>query len=141
LSYDVPRLSRNCTDWYQVLDLCGYRRRLIDYRDGIYDPATIIGHLLLGLKGQISELELHTIKTRLAAGLLNKAKRGELALTLPVGLSRDTLGRVVKRPDREVQDRIELVFATFLRVRSPAKVVRSFNDEKLFVGRQSSIDG
>ena len=59
-SYDVTRLARNCTDWYQVLDLCGYRRCLIGDRDGIYDPATINGRLLLGLKGQISELELHT---------------------------------------------------------------------------------
>ena len=135
-SYDVTRLSRNCTDWYQVLDLCGYRRCLIGDRDGIYDPATINGRLLLGLKGQISELELHTIKARLTAGLLNKARRGELALTLPVGLTRDALGRVVKRPDREVQDRIDLVFATFLRVRSLAKVVRSFNREELFVPRR-----
>ena len=105
-SYDVTRLSRNCTDWYPVLDPCGHRRGLIGDRDGIYDPATINGRLLLGLKGQISELELHTIKARLTAGLINKAQRGELALTLPVGLSRDALGRVVKRPDREVQDRL-----------------------------------
>jgi DNA invertase Pin-like site-specific DNA recombinase len=130
-SYDVTRLSRNCTDWYQVLDLCGYRRCLIGDRDGIYDPATINGRLLLGLKGQISELELHTIKARLTAGLLNKARRGELALALPVGLTRDALGRVVKRPDLEVQGRIDLLFATFLRVRSLAKVVRSFNNEGL----------
>jgi DNA invertase Pin-like site-specific DNA recombinase len=135
-SYDVTRLSRNCTDWYQVLDLCGYRRCLIGDRDGIYDPATINGRLLLGLKGQISELELHTIKARLTAGLINKAQRGELALTLPVGLDRDELGRVVKRPDREVQDRIDLVFATLLRVRSLAKVVRSFNDQNMFVPRR-----
>ena len=99
-SYDVTRLSRNCTDWYQVLDLCGYRRCLIGDRDGIYDPATINGRLLLGLKGQISELELHTIKGRLTAGLLNKAQRGELALTLPVGLTRDAAGarREAARP-------------------------------------------
>ncbi|GAC1382193.1 MAG: recombinase family protein [Acidimicrobiales bacterium] len=135
-SYDVTRLSRNCTDWYQVLDLCGYRRCLIGDRDGVYDPATINGRLLLGLKGQISELELHTIKARLTAGLLNKAQRGELALTLPVGLTRDALGRVVKRPDREVQDRIDLVFATFLRARSLAKVVRSFNSDELLVPRR-----
>ena len=135
-SYDVTRLSRNCTDWYQVLDLCGYRRCLIGDRDGIYDPASINGRLLLGLKGQISELELHTIKARLTAGLLNKARRGELALTLPVGLTRDPLGRVVKRPDLEVQGRIGLAFATFLRVRSLAKVVRSFNCEELFVPRR-----
>ncbi len=138
-SYDVTRLSRNCTDWYQVLDLCGYRRCLIGDRDGIYDPATINGRLLLGLKGQISELELHTIKARLTAGLLNKAQRGELALTLPVGLSRDALGCVVKRPDREVQDRIDLVFTTFLRVRSLAAVVRSFNTESMFVPRRDKF--
>src|SRR3954447_9268461 len=135
-SYDVTRLSRNCTDWYQVLDLCGFRGCLVGDRDGIYDPATINGRLLLGLKGQISELELHTIKARLTAGLLNKARRGELALTLPVGLTRDALGRVVKRPDLEVQGRIDLLFATFLRVRSLAKVVRSFNDVELFVPRR-----
>jgi DNA invertase Pin-like site-specific DNA recombinase len=135
-SYDVTRLSRNCTDWYQVLDLCGFRHCLIGDRDGIYDPGTINGRLLLGLKGQLSELELHTIKARLTAGLLNKAQRGELALTLPVGLARDPLGRVVKRPDREVQDRIGLVFATFLRVRSLAKVVRSFNDQNVLVPRR-----
>jgi DNA invertase Pin-like site-specific DNA recombinase len=138
-SYDVTRLSRNCTDWYQVLDLCGYRRCLIGDRDGIYDPATINGRLLLGLKGQISELELHTIKARLTAGLLNKARRGELALPLPVGLTRDALGRVVKRPDREAQDRIELVFATFLRVRTLSGVVKSFQNEELLVPRRDAF--
>src|SRR6516165_851291 len=137
LSIEVTRLSRNCSDWYPLLDICGYRNCLIGDRDGIYDPSTINGRLLLGLKGQISELELHTIRGRLTAGILNKAERGELALTLPVGLTRDTLGRVVKRPDREVQDRIDLVFATFLRVRSLAKVVRSFNDQNLLVPRRN----
>src|SRR3954471_16466056 len=138
-SYDVTRMARNCTTWYQVLDLCGFRRCLIGDRDGIYDPATINGRLLLGVKGQLAELELHTIKGRLTAGLLNKAQRGELALTLPVGLARDPLGRVVKRPDREVQDRIGLVFATFLRVRSLAKVVRSFNEQDLLVPRRDAF--
>jgi DNA invertase Pin-like site-specific DNA recombinase len=138
-SYDVTRLSRNCTDWYQLLDLCGYRHCLIGDRDGIYDPATPNGRLLLGLKGQISELELHTIKARLTAGLLSKAQRGELALGLPVGLVRDSLGRVVKRPDLEVQGRIDLVFATFLRVRSLSRVVWSFNDQDLLVPRRDAF--
>ncbi len=61
-AYDVTRLARNCTDWYQLLDLCGFRRCLVGDQDGIYDPATINGRLILGLKGLISELELHTIK-------------------------------------------------------------------------------
>src|SRR4029079_7874657 len=94
-SYDVTRLSRNCTEWYQVRDLCGCCRCLIGDRDGIYDPASINGRLLLGLKGQISELELHTIKARLHAGLINKARRGDLVMSLPVGLMRDAAGRVV----------------------------------------------
>ena len=110
-STEVTRLSRNCSDWYPLLDICGYRNCLIADRDGIHDPSTIDGRLLLGLKGQISELELHTIRGRLTAGLLNKARRGELALTLPVGLIRDPLERVVKHPDVEVQGRIALIFA------------------------------
>jgi DNA invertase Pin-like site-specific DNA recombinase len=138
-SYDVTRMARNCTDWYQVLDLCGYRRCLVGDRDGIYDPSSINGRLLLGLKGQIAELELHTIKRRLTDGLLNKAQRGELALTLPVGLVRDSLGRVIKRPDREVQDRIDLVFTTFLRARSLAGVVRAFNNQNMFVPRRDAF--
>src|SRR3954449_4114660 len=117
-SYDVTRLSRNCSDWYQLLDLCGFRHCLIGDHDSIYDPSSINGRLLLGLKGQISELELHTIKARLHAGLINKARRGDLAMSLPVGLMRDTAGRVVVHPDQEVRDRIAFVFATFLRVRS-----------------------
>ena len=135
-SYDVTRLSRNCSNWYQLLDLCGFRRCLIGDRDGIYDPSSINGRLLLGLKGQISELELHTIKARLTAGLVNKASRGELALILPIGLIRDELGRVVKHPDREVQSRIELVFASFLRLRSLAKVMRHLAAEKLPLPRR-----
>jgi len=93
--------------------------------------------LLLGLKGQISELELHTIRTRLRAGLLNKAERGELALRLPVGLVRDDLGIVHKNPNQEVQDRITLVFETFLRVRAAIQVVCTFNAQALLIPRQN----
>jgi DNA invertase Pin-like site-specific DNA recombinase len=138
-SYDVTRLSRNCTEWYQLLDLCGYRHCLIGDRDGIYDPATPNGRLLLGLKGQISELELHTLRGRLIDGVLKKAQRGELALTLPTGLIRDPLGRVAKHPDREVQGRIDLIFATFLRLRSIAKVVRYFKEQGLLIPRRDSF--
>src|ERR671927_1690575 len=125
LSYEVTRLSRNCSDWYPLLDLCGFKDCLIGDRDGVYDPGSANGRLLLGLKGTISEMELHTIRARLTAGLLNKAERGELGLVLPVGLVRDASGIVVKDPDREVRARLELIFATFLRVRSAAKVLRS----------------
>src|SRR5262249_33681847 len=112
-AYDVTRLARNWSDWCHLLDSCGSRCCLGGDQDGLYDPATPNGRLILGLKGLISELELHTLKARLTAGLLNKARRGELALTLPVGLVRDSLGRVFKHPDQEVQSRLELVFLTF----------------------------
>jgi len=138
-AYDVTRLARNCTDWYQLLDLCGYRHCLVGDQDGVYDPATTNGRLILGLKGLISELELHTIRARLTAGILSKAQRGELALQLPVGLVRDPLERVLKHPDQEVQGRIDLVFATFLRVGSVSQVVRRFNDEKLLIPRKDGF--
>jgi DNA invertase Pin-like site-specific DNA recombinase len=141
LSSEVTRLSRNCTDWYPLLDLCGYRQCLIGDRDGVYDPGSANGRLLLGLKGTISEMELHTIRARLTAGLLCKAERGELGLVLPVGLVRDASGIVVKDPDREVQARLELVFATFLRVRSAAKVLRSLNESGLALPRRGRLGG
>jgi DNA invertase Pin-like site-specific DNA recombinase len=135
-SYDVTRLSRNCSDWYQLLDLCGFRRCLIGDRDGIYDPSSINGRLLLGLKGQISELELHTIKARLHAGLINKARRGELVMSLPVGLVRDLAGRVVLHPSPEVRERIAFVFAAFVRVRSVRGVVRELAGNRLLLPRR-----
>src|ERR687898_169184 len=126
LSSEVTRLTRICSDWYPLLDLCGYRDCLIADRDGVYDPGSANGRLLLGLKGTISEVELHTMRGRLTAGLLNKAERGELALALPAGLTRDAGGGVIKDPDREVQDRIALVFTSFLEQGSVGKVMRSF---------------
>jgi DNA invertase Pin-like site-specific DNA recombinase len=138
-AYDVTRLARNCTDWYQLLDLCGYRRCLVGDQDGVYEPALPNGRLILGLKGLISELELHTIRRRMTDGLLHKAQRGELALTLPTGLVRDQLGRVLKHPDQEVQGRLELVFTTFLHVKSATQVVRFFKDHDLLVPRRDFL--
>lgn len=136
LSSEVTRLSRNCSDWYPLLDICGYRDCLIADRDGVYDPASTNGRLLLGLKGQLSEFELHTIRSRLTAGLLNKAQRGELALALPMGLVRQEDGRVLKDPNQEIQDRIQLVFDTFLRVKSANRVLRFFNQEHFTLPQQ-----
>jgi DNA invertase Pin-like site-specific DNA recombinase len=128
LSIDVTRLARNCSDWYPLLDICGLRSCLIADRDGVYDPGSPNGRLLLGLKGTISELELHTIRSRLTTGLLAKAERGELALSLPIGLTRDPSGVVVKDPNLAVQERLELVFQTFLKFRTVAKVMRVLNE-------------
>ena len=137
LSYEVTRLCRNCTDWYPLLDICGFKNCLIADNDGIYDPGTPNGRLLLGLKGQLSELELHTIRSRLTAGLLNKAKRGELALHLPIGLMRSYHGVVCKTPHQEVQQRLEMIFSSFLRLKSASKVVRHFNTQELTIPRQN----
>jgi DNA invertase Pin-like site-specific DNA recombinase len=125
LSYDVDRLSRNCSDWFPLLDVCAYRNCLIADQDSIYDPASPNGRLLLGIKGQLSEMELHTIRARLTAGILNKALRGELALKLPAGLIRDESKKVVKDPNEEVQQRIQLVLSSFLRLTSASKVWNS----------------
>ena len=135
-SYEVTRLARNCTDWYPLLDVCGFRHCLIADCDGVYDPGTVNGRLLLGLKGQISELELHTLRNRLHAALVQKAQRGELAQSLPAGLLRDEAGVVRKDPHQEVQSRIALVFASFQEQRSLTKVVRFLRQQKLRIPRK-----
>lgn len=139
LSSEVTRLSRNCSDWYPLLDVCGYKYCLIADRDGIYDPGSPNGRLLLGLKGQLSEMELHTIRARMTSGLLNKARRGELALRLPVGLERNDQGQVLKDPNLEVQDRIELIFSSFLRLKSACQVLRFLNHKTLLIPRRDDF--
>src|SRR5262249_9276278 len=126
LSYEVTRLARNCTDWYPLLDVCGFRRCLIADCDGVYDPGTVNGRLLLGLKGQISELELHTLRNRLHAALVQKAERGELAQTLPAGLVRDEAGGVRQDPPPGRASPIAPGFCRFLEhpAPSPAGLVR-----------------
>lgn len=136
LAYDATRLSRNCSDWYPLLDLCGYKGCLIADVDGLYDPSTANGRLLLGLKGTLSEWELHTIRARMTAGLLNKAARGDLALTLPTGLERDAQGQVRKDANMEVQARLMLVFTTVLQRRSASKVLEFFNAHGLRLPRR-----
>jgi len=137
LSYNVDRLSRNCSDWFPLLDICAYRNCLIADQDSIYDSSSANGRLLLGIKGQLSEMELHTIRARLTAGILNKARRGELALKLPSGLIRDERKKVVKDPNEEVQRRTELIFSSFLSLRSATKVLRFFNKQQLYIPRQN----
>src|SRR3954452_20068975 len=136
LSTEVTRLARNCSDWYPPLDVCGHRQCLIADRDGVDDAGSANGRLLLGLKGTISELELHTLRGRLTAGLLAKAARGELALQLPTGLVRDASCVVPKDPGREIQARIALVFATFLEVRTAMAVVRALQARGLTLPRR-----
>jgi DNA invertase Pin-like site-specific DNA recombinase len=135
VSIEVTRLARNCSDWYPLLDICGHHGCLIADRDAVYDPGLPDGRLLLGLKGTISEVELHTIRGRLTAGLLSKARRGELALPLPAGLVRDASGVVTKDPNREVRDRVALVFDSFLRLRTAMGVTRALDARGLMLPR------
>ena len=141
LSYESARLSRNCSDWYPLLDVCAVKGCLIGDRDGVYESWTANGRLLLGMKGIISEIEMHTIRGRLLAGLQNKARRGELALLLPAGLERRADGVVVKAPDVQVQQAIELVFRTFQEVRSANQVVRHFQQHGLRLPRRHGGEG
>ena len=121
---EVSRLSRNCADWHRLLELCALFDTLIADADGIYNPRDFNDRLLLGLKGTLSEAELHSIRLRLDAGRLSKAGRGELVQHLPTGLVRDADGVARLDPDQSVQDRIRLVFAKFRELGSARKVLR-----------------
>ncbi len=110
---EVSRLSRNCADWHRLLELCGLFDTLIADAEGIYNPRDFNDRLLLGLKGTLSEAELHSIRMRMDAGRLSKAGRGELVQQLPTGYVRDAAGVVGFDPDQSVQDRIRLVFKKF----------------------------
>src|ERR1700738_1107824 len=113
LGLEVSRLARNSTDWHRLLELCALADTLILDEDGLYDPAHFNDRLLLGLKGTMSEAELHVLKARLRGGILNKARRGELQCPLPVGLVYNAEGRPILDPDKQVQDSIRFLFDAF----------------------------
>ena len=103
LGLEVSRLARNNADWHRLLEICALSGTLICDEDGLYDPGDFNDRLLLGLKGTMSEAELHFIRARLRGGQLSKARRGELQMALPVGLVYDPAGKVVLDPDTGVQ--------------------------------------
>jgi excisionase family DNA binding protein len=123
LALEVSRLARSSADWHQLLDLCALTGTLIADQDGIYSPQDFNDRLLLGLKGTMSEAELHLIRARLDGGLRNKAERGELALALPVGLDRGEDGRIALSPDEQVRHAIGRVFSLWRRLGSARQVV------------------
>ena len=128
LSLEVSRLARNSSDWHRLLEICAVTDTLILDEDGVYDPAHFNDRLLLGLKGTMSEAELHVIRSRLQGGLLNKARRGELMIRQPIGFVYDEQGRIVVDPDKQIQESIRYVFATFQRVGTVVKTVRVFRE-------------
>jgi DNA invertase Pin-like site-specific DNA recombinase len=131
LGLEVSRLARNCTDWHRLLEICALTNTLILDEDGIYDPAYFNDRMLLGLKGTMSEAELHLIRARLCGGILNKARRGELRLRLPVGLVHDTEGHVVLDPDKQIQQSVRLVFDTFSRTGAAYATIKYFRAQGL----------
>jgi DNA invertase Pin-like site-specific DNA recombinase len=135
LGLEVSRLARSSTDWHRLLEICAMTDTLILDEDGIYDPAHFNDRLLLGLKGTMSEAELHIMRARLRSGLLNKARRAELVCHLPVGLAYDADGRVVLDPDKQVQQAVRLLFETFLRTGVARQVVKYFREQRLLFPR------
>ena len=131
LGLEVSRLARNNADWHRLLEICGLSDTLICDEDGLYNPADFNDRLLLGLKGTMSEAELHFIRARLRGGQLSKARRGELPMPLPVGLVYDPAGKVVIDPDTGVQHAIRHLFSTFARTGSARATVQMFKDEGL----------
>jgi DNA invertase Pin-like site-specific DNA recombinase len=123
LSLEISRLARNSADWHRLLELCAVTDTLILDEDGLYDPNQFNDRLLLGLRGTMSEAELHFLRARLYGGKLNKARRGELRTMLPAGLIYDPEGHVQLDPDRQVQQAIQKVFELFQRLRSAWQVV------------------
>jgi DNA invertase Pin-like site-specific DNA recombinase len=131
LGLECSRLARNSADWHQLLELCAMTGALICDEDGLYDPRDFNDRLLLGMKGQMSEAELHFIKARLRGGVLSKARRGELITPLPVGLIHDPTGHVVLDPDTAVQQAVRHLFDTFAATGSAFGCVKAFNDAGL----------
>jgi DNA invertase Pin-like site-specific DNA recombinase len=138
LGLECSRLARNNADWHRLLELCSLSSTLICDEDGLYDPGSINDRLLLGLKGTISEAELHFIRARLQGGLLAKAARGELRVRLPVGLVYDQLGNVTLDPDAQVREAVAYLFKCFEQTGSAHAVVKRFAAEGLkFPGRHA----
>jgi len=136
--YEVSRLARNNYDWYHLLDLAAMFGTLIADCDGIYDPRLYNDRLLLGLKGTMSEAELHMLRQRLDAGRMNQVKRGAYRQRLPTGYLRLPDGTVVKDPDEQVRHVIELVFAKFSELGSANKVLRYLRRNEILLPRRQS---
>ena len=131
MGLEVSRLARNCADWHRLLEICALTHTLILDEDGLYDPGHFNDRLLLGLKGTMSEAELHILKARLVGGVLNKAQRAELKVPLPVGLVYDEDQRVVLEPDQQVRQSLRVFFQTFDRSGSAWATVQAFRRQGL----------
>jgi DNA invertase Pin-like site-specific DNA recombinase len=131
MGLEVSRLARNSSDWHRLLEICAFSRTLILDEEGVYDPTHFNDRLLLGLKGTMSEAELHVIRARLFGGMLNKAKRGELRFRPPVGYIYDAYGKLIKDPDKRIQSAVLLLFETFRRTGTVGATASEFAKKEL----------
>ncbi len=136
MGLEVSRLARNCSDWHRLLEISALSNTLILDEDGLYDPSDFNDRLLLGLKGTMSEAELHMILARCRGGILNKARRGEFRSRLPIGLVYGENGSVKLDPDKQVQETVRFFFETFRRTGSVLGVVRTFRTQELLFPRR-----
>lgn len=134
LGVEMSRLARSCADWHRLLELCALFGTLLGDGDGIYDPTQYNDRLLLGLKGTLSEAELHLLKQRMRQGVLNKARRGELAVALPSGYVRRAAGEVTFDPDEQVQHVVRLVFRKFEELGTLNAVLRYLVRHQIQIG-------
>jgi DNA invertase Pin-like site-specific DNA recombinase len=134
LGIEMSRLARSCKDWHQLLELCAIFRTLLADQDGLYDPTDPNDRLLLGLKGTMSEAELHVLRGRLRQGLLNKARRGEVFLAAPVGYVRCPGGGIELDPDEQVRGAVARVFELFDRLGSARAVTKTLIDQRVSLG-------
>ncbi|MBI5787682.1 MAG: recombinase zinc beta ribbon domain-containing protein [Candidatus Schekmanbacteria bacterium] len=116
-------------NWYRLVEYCILTKTLLLDEDGLYDPTDFNDKIVLGMKGTISEMELHMLQARMRGGLLNKARRGELKKSLPVGFVYDEAGRIRLDPDIRVQDALRLFFETFRRISTVCGTVRYFREQ------------
>jgi DNA invertase Pin-like site-specific DNA recombinase len=134
LGLEMSRLARSNKDWYQLLELCALFRTLIADLDGVYDPAQYNDRLLLGLKGTLSEAELHVLQQRMHQGRMSKARRGELTFPLPIGYVWGPDGEIGFDPDEQVQAVVRLVFRKFGELRTLHGVLRYLADQEIRLG-------
>src|ERR1700688_2055525 len=133
LSIEASRLARNGRDWHTLLEFCGLVNTLIVDEDGVYDPRSPNDRLLLGMKGTMSEMELAMFRQRSIQAMRQKARRGELHLTVAVGYVKTDDNRIEKDPDRRVQDGISLVFRKFAEFQTVRQVLLWFRQENVLV--------
>lgn len=131
LMLEASRLARNNSDWHRLIELCGLSHSLIADESSVYDPREPNDRLLLGVKGTLSEAELFTLRTRLHEGRWNKARKGQLAFTLPVGYVRDEDGAWALDPDVQVRERLAYLFALFGRLKVARRVVLELRQQGL----------